>query len=176
MQTKKKKVMIPLIILTILVVLFSMVSPKFFSNLLSGRVSFPDKYVGSKITLENGRQFTVLRTLHVKTKSNSPADYATSIVRFKFGGLSLETNKNLSMIPAPFLMGMPGFIEKNWVFNEETGEFQGIYKWESKAFADNYPDSFIYKLMTKRAAPGSLTYEVVTNTEMSSYLENLISD
>ena len=42
---KKKKVLIPIIILLIFVILFSLVSPKFFWNVLTGNVSFPEKYV-----------------------------------------------------------------------------------------------------------------------------------
>lgn len=168
---KRKKALIPIIILLVSVVLFSLVSPAFFGNVLSGRISFPGKYVDSKITMEDGTQYTILRTLHVEAKDNLPNEKAVFMVRFKFDDLSLETNKNLSMIPAPFLMGMPGFIEKNWVFNNETGDFQGIYQWESAEYAENYPDSFIFRLMTKRAAPGSLSYVIKPDTEISQYLE-----
>jgi hypothetical protein len=172
---KKKKVLIPIIILLIFVILFSLVSPKFFWNVLTGNVSFPEKYVDSEITLASGKKYTVLQTLHVEVKISSPDDLAVFKVRFKFDDLSIEANKKLSMIPAPFLMGIPGFIEKNWVFNNETGDFQGIYQWESLEFAKKYPDSFIFKLMTKRAVPGSLSYEIKPNTEISHYLEKLNS-
>lgn len=144
----------------VLIILFSLVSPKFVWNVMSGRVSFPDKYIGSTITMEDGKPYTVFRTLPVEVENGLPDNYAVFVVRFKFSDLSLETNKKLSMIPAPFLVGMPGFIEKNWMINNKTGEFQGIYHWESKEFAENYPNTFIFKLMTKRAVPGSLSYEI----------------
>jgi hypothetical protein len=52
-------------------------------------------------------------------------------VKFKFKNLSTGVNKRLSIIPAPFLMGMKGFCEKNWTINESTNYFQGIYQWSS---------------------------------------------
>jgi hypothetical protein len=30
-------------------------------------------------------------------------------------------NKRLSIIPAPFLIGMKGFLEKCWMYDEDTG-------------------------------------------------------
>lgn len=87
----------------------------------------------------------------------------------------METNKRLSMIPAPFLMGMKGFREKYWTFNEDTDYFQGIYQWESKEIAENYPGSFIFKLMTKRAASGTLSYEIIPDMVLSKYIRELTS-
>lgn len=171
---KNKKVVIPLSAFVLLLISFSAVSPKFFLNVFSGRVSFPDKYVGSILTMADGEKYTILRTLRVDINSNQTARPAVFIVRFKFQDLSLETNKILSMIPSPFLIGMEGFMEKIWVFNNDTGGFQGIYQWKSKEIAENYPESFIFKLMTKRAAPGSLSYEIKPDTDLSQYLKKRI--
>jgi hypothetical protein len=129
--------------------------------------------VGTDLNMEDGKKFTVLRRLKVEAKNESTKGYAVFKVRFKFKSLELKTNKRLSMIPAPFLMGMKGFREKYWTFNEETDYFQGIYQWESKQIAEKYPDSFIYKLMTKRSAPGTLAYEVLPNTNLSEYIKRI---
>lgn len=170
---KKKIIIFILFVFIILFTLFSIVSPHFLPNLCSGRVSFPEKYKGIKLLMEDGKKYTVLRTLQVASRESSNKGYAVFLVRFKFKNLSLDLNKKLSMIPAPFLIGMEGFIEKNWVFNNDTGEFQGIYQWESRGFAEKYPKSFIFNLMSKRAAPGSLSYEIKPNTDLSKYLEKL---
>ena len=172
---KKKKVIIPLSILIILFGLVSVVSPKFLLNTIGGRISFPNKFIDSKLTMEDGKEYSLFRTLHVDMDNRKPGENAVFIVRFKFKDLSLEANKKLSMIPALFLTGMDGFIEKNWTINSETGEFQGIYQWESIELAERYTESFIYKLMTKRAAPGSLSYDIKPNTDLSQYLKKRIS-
>jgi hypothetical protein len=90
--------------------------------------------------------------------------------------MTLKTNKRLSIIPAPFLINMKGFREKIWTFNEETGLFQGIYQWESKELAEKYPDSFVFNLMTKRAAPETVSYKIIENTLLADYIKSLMSD
>lgn len=46
------------------------------------------------------------------------------------------------------------------MFGKETGEFQGLYEWDTVDDAKNYLFSFPMKLMEKRAIPESLTYEI----------------
>jgi hypothetical protein len=172
---KKKKGIIPLAIFVVVVIFVIGFAHRFIFNIFSGRVQFPEAHVGENLKMEDGKKFTVLRRLEVKRENDSAKEYAVFKVRFKFKSLTLKTNKQLSMIPAPFLIGMEGFSEKYWTFDEQTGYFQGIYQWESKEIAEKYPDSFIFKLMTKRAAPGTLSYEIIPNTDLSQYIKELSS-
>jgi hypothetical protein len=168
--------MITIISLSIAVTLFLFfisIGRIFVINIFSGRVHFPEEYVGANLKMEDDKVFTVLRRLQVEARDDASDGYAVFKVRFKFKSLNLDTNKSLSMIPAPFLMGMKGFREKYWTFNEETDYFQGIYQWESKEIAEQYPESFIYKLMTKRSVPGTLSYEVLPNTDLSQYIKRI---
>jgi hypothetical protein len=142
-------------------------------NLMKGNVHFPEEYVGKVLTMEDGQKFTVFRTLKVDGSGDNPDNLAVFKVRFKFKNLSSGANKRLSIIPAPFLMGTEGFREKDWTINESTNEFQGIYQWSSREAAEQYPDTFIFKLMTKRAAPGTVSYEILPNTEITEYLKIL---
>ena len=139
-------------------------------NILSGRVHFPEDYVGRIIEMKDGQNFRIFRRLQIDGKSENHNDKTIFKVKFRFRNLSPETNKRLSIIPAPFLMGMKGFREKVWTINEKTNEFQGIYQWSSQEAAEDYPDTFIFKLMTKRAAPGTVSYEILPNTDLSEYL------
>lgn len=160
----------------ILFLFFISIGRIFFINIVMGRVHFPTKHIGANLKMEDGKIFTVLRRLQVDSKGEETDGYAVFKVRFKFKSLELNTNKRLSMIPAPFLMGMKGFREKYWTFNEETDYFQGIYQWKSKEIAEKYPDSFIYKLMTKRSAPGTLSYEIIPNTDLAQYIKKISSE
>lgn len=145
-------------------------------NVFSGRVSFLSNNTGQVLTMEDGEKFTVLRTLRVEDKNRDIDGYSIFIVRFKFNGLSFNTNKRLSLIPAPFLMNMKGFVQKTWTFNNTTNEFQGIYQWKSKDDAVHYPDSFVFKLMTKRAQPGTVNYRVIPKTSIENYMKKLSSN
>jgi hypothetical protein len=171
-----KRIVILISILIILLIFFTVFANKFVLNVFGGRVNFPTEHVGESLIMEDGQTFVVFRRLIINNQNKGADGVAVFKVRFKFKSLKSGTNKNLSMIPVPFLIGMKGFNEKYWSFNENTGYFQGIYQWESKELAEKYPDSFIYKLMTKRAAPGTLLYEIIPNTNLSKYIEKLSSD
>lgn len=139
-------------------------------NLLKGHVHFPDENVGDVLKMKDGGNFTVFRRLKVDGEYEDHDNIAVFKVRFKFKSLSTQANKRLSIIPVPFLIGMKGFREKIWTINESTNDFQGIYQWSSKEMAARYPETFIFKLMTKRAAPGTVSYEIIPNTDLTYYV------
>jgi hypothetical protein len=144
-----------------------------FARLFSGRIHFSKKYVGKFLTMEDGKKFQVIRDLKVDPKQSPEKSAAIFKVRFKFSGLPPGVNKLLSMFPAPFLLAKPGFRRKIWTVNEE-GYFQGIYQWASEEHAKAYPQSFIFKLMTKRSAKGTLSYKVIPDTLLADYIEHLV--
>lgn len=170
MKMGLKTVILP--VAAILLIFCLIIARTTIGNLLRGYVHFPQEYVGDVLTMEDGKVFTVFRRLKVDGKGDNPNDLAVFKVRFKFKNLSTGANKRLSIIPAPFLMGMKGFQEKIWTINKSTNDFQGIYQWSSKEAAMRYPDTFIFKLMTKRAAPGTISYEIMPNTDLVEYISN----
>lgn len=137
-------------------------------NIIKGYASLPKDDIGRSISLESKKYF-VFRRLSVKQKiHHNPAVFR---VRFRFRNLPVSINKILSGIPTPFLIGMKGFNEKYWTISSD-GEFQGIYQWGSEQRAKNYPNSFIFKLMTKRAKPNTINYEIVMDTNIKDYIED----
>ena len=172
----KKKTSILLSALAILLILFIAFANTFVVNLFSGRVHFPEEHIGRDLTMEDGKKFVVFRRLKVGERTDMGKNFAVFRVRFQFKSLGSSLNKRLSMIPAPFLIGMTGFREKYWTIDEKSGFFQGIYQWESKEFAEKYPSSFIFRLMANRAAEGTLSYEIIPNTDLSKYIERVSSD
>ena len=123
--------------------------------------------------MEDGQEFQVIRHLKVNPKKGLEKSVTVFKMRFKFSGLSLRVNKRLSMIPVPFLIAKPGFLQKIWSVSED-GYFQGIYQWASEEFAEKYPQSFIFKMVTKRSAENTLSYEVFPNTLLSEFVESLL--
>jgi len=143
------------------------------SRLNRERIQFSKEYVNKTLMMEDGKKFQVIRDLRVDSINNQAEPVALFTVRFKFSGLPLAINKRLSMIPAPFLMANMGFREKVWCVGKD-GYFQGIYQWASKESAESYPDSLIFKIMTRRSAKGTLSYKVIPDTVLSTYIEKLI--
>jgi hypothetical protein len=172
----KRIIFIVLSALILFLALITLFAQTFLFNVACGRVHFGEKHVGQTLTMEDGKKFTVYRRLKITVKANAADNGAVFIVRFKFKSLKPSTNKHLSMIPTPFLIGMKGFREKYWTFDENSGFFQGIYQWDSKISAERYPGSFIFKVMTKRSAAGSLSYLILPDTDLSEYIEKLSSN
>jgi len=149
-------------------------SETIIGNVLGGYLHFPKEYIGKILIMEDGQEYTIFRHLKIDPQKESETSKAVFEVRFKFANLSSGMNKYLSLIPVPFLIGLPGFREKYWTINEQANYFQGIYQWESKELAEKYLESFIFKVMTKRSAPNSLSYQIIPNTCLSEYVKKLI--
>ncbi len=76
----------------------------------------------------------------------------------------------LSLIPAPLIGGYPGFQNKLWMVQEETGFWQGMYEWESTEAVERYRRSWILGLMNRRAEPGSISESVILRTPLEDYV------
>lgn len=68
-------------------------------------------------------------------------------------------NRRLSLIPAPFIAAQPGFRSKLWAIESETGEFTGYYEWDTATAAKDYQHSFPLRLLKRRAAAGTFSFE-----------------
>jgi len=135
---------------------------KTLGHALQGRLHFPKERVGETIIMEDGQQFVVFRHAIVEPNPGQPTiPEATFRVRFRIAGMSPKQNIRFSLLPIPFFVGLPGFRSKLWTLNQTTGDFQGIYEWDTIQDAENYTRSFAMKFMTRRAVPGSVSSEVV---------------
>jgi hypothetical protein len=126
---------------------------------LQGRIHFPKERLGE--TVDEGEEFEVFRQMTLDLGSDQPEQPGAIFkVRFQFASMSPEMNIKTSLIPIPFIVAQPGFRSKTWLLGRETGEFQGIYEWDTVASAEAYWTSFPMTLMKKRAVPDSLSYEI----------------
>jgi len=66
----------------------------------------------------------------------------------------------MSRLTILFFLGLPGFRSKLWLRNNSTGEFGGIYEWDTVQDADNYDQSFAMKLSQRRSVPGKFYTKV----------------
>jgi hypothetical protein len=140
-------------------------------DMLRGRIHFSQKYRGKAIRMDDGQQFTVFRHMVFDKSANHSETIPTVfIVRFTFAALSQQANRTASLIPIPLIAGFPGFREKIWMVNEQTGSWQGVYQWESEQAADAYQHSFVLSIMNKRAIPESLSYTILPKTRLSEYM------
>ncbi len=86
-------------------------------------------------------------------------------MRFKLARMSTQLNRLFSLLPIPFFIGLPGFRAKLWTVNEETGENQGVYQWDSLKQAEAYANSFAMRFMSRRSLPGSVSHQILPVAE-----------
>ena len=111
--------------------------------------------------VDEGEEFEIFRHMTLDPSKDQPEKPGAIFkVRFQFASMSPEMNIRTSLIPIPFIVAQPGFRSKMWMLGQETGEFQGVYEWDTVASAENYWISFPMKLMKRRAVPESLSYEI----------------
>lgn len=141
-------------------------------NVLRGRIHFSKEYIDKTLRMDDGQQFSIFRHMTLEASAcHSDATPAVFIVRFKFATLSQHANRVASLIPIPLIAGFPGFREKIWMVNEDTGYWQGVYQWESEQAVEAYQHSFVLGIMNKRAIQESLSYIILPNTRLSEYME-----
>ena len=129
---------------------------------LRGHLHFPKNRVGEVIKMEDGQEFIIFRQVIVDPSQDQPEESgATFIVRFHVAHMSARQNKLFSLLPIPFFAGLPGFRSKLWMLNKASGDFQGVYEWDSVEYAKNYANSFAMKFMTMRSAHGSISCEII---------------
>lgn len=125
---------------------------------LSNRIRFPKKIIGKKVLLD-GEEWVVFRQVVVKPGKNQPEiPQAIFRPRFHVKGMSIRRNILFSNIPILFIIGLPGFRSKTWLYSEITGDFSGYYEWDTLEDAENYSQSFATKFMTERSVPGSVSF------------------
>ena len=128
---------------------------------LSGRLHFPSGRVGESLRMGDGRSFVIFRQGVVDPLPGQPEHPgAVFIVRFHLATMSAGLNKIFSLLPIPFFIGLPGFRSKLWTLDENSGDFQGIYEWDTVQDAENYAKSFAVKFMARRSLPGSLSFQI----------------
>lgn len=129
----------------------------------TGRLRFPSNRVGENITMPDGRTYAIFRRAVVKQgKNQSQKPSALFQVRFRITSMTPKQNEIFSLLPIPFITGLPGFRSKLWMVDRKTGECQGVYEWDTIEDAQRYADSFAMRFMSGRAAPGSVWYRIYT--------------
>lgn len=127
---------------------------------LRGRAHLRRNLKGHSIK-DHGEDFDAFRKLEVSRVRPG----AVFKVRFRFKNLSAAANRRLSAIPIPLIAAQPGFRSKTWFLGRQSGEFIGLYEFDTVEAAEAYWDSLPLRMMRRRAAAGSLSHEIYATTE-----------
>lgn len=69
------------------------------------------------------------------------------------------------------ITGFPGFIAKIYSVDFKTGYWQGLYQWRSMKDLEEYKQSFVLRMMKKRAKQGTLQTSALQGKDLLEYIE-----
>jgi hypothetical protein len=131
--------------------------------LITGRLRFPRQRVGQTIELD-GEPWRIFREAGVSPRGGDPAaPEAIFRPRFHVARMSVRQNIFFSLLPMWLIFGMTGFRSKLWLVNPQTGDFSGLYTWNTLEDAENYQRSPAGRFMTNRSVPGSVSFQVIAH-------------
>ena len=124
-------------------------------RLITGKLRLSNLFIGEIIEMDDHSSYKIFRHITIR-KVTFDSKFTVFIVSFKFTHLSHGGNKIASIIPMLLITGFPGFVKKIYAVNPENGYWQGMYQWESSEHLEDYKSSFVFKVMNKRAIPGTI--------------------
>lgn len=138
---------------------------KYIACRLTGKVRFPGDRVGKMISFE-GRDYEIVKEIEIlRPEAGEPEAIFT--VKFHLASMSPAANKIFLNLPVPFFAGLPGFRHKLWLYDPGTGDFRGLYKWQTAEDAEMYAKSFAVRFMKGRSVPGSVSYKIIDRRNMA---------
>lgn len=146
-------------------------------SLLAGRLHHPTDRVGTVLSPGDGQRFVVFRETVVEPAGADSLE-AGAVLAFRFHlrfmprlirPIVVRVFEPLSILTTPFFAGLPGFRTKLWLFEHGTGDYMGVYGWETAEQAERYARE-LRRLMDRISVPGSVAYEVVEETPLSEYV------
>lgn len=142
-------------------------------RLLTGKLRLSDLFMGEIIEMDDNSNFLVFRHI-TDRKVTFTSKFTVFIVSFKFSHLSHKANKIASIVPMLLIAGFPGFVKKIYAVNHKNGYWQGMYQWESLEYLKEYKKSFVFKVMNKRAIPGTIQSIQFENKSLDIFFKDKV--
>jgi hypothetical protein len=142
-------------------------------RLAIGKLSLNDLYLDKTVLMKDNSKYRIFRHITIKNVEND-AETTVFIVSFKFARLSHKANKKASIIPMLLITGFPGFVKKIYAVNPENGYWQGMYQWKSLRHLEEYKKSFVFRIMNRRAIPGSINSFEIENENLVNFIDGRV--
>jgi len=145
--------------------------------LVTGTLRTLDERVGDRVLTDAGQAFTVYRETTVRPPSET-THRTGAVLTFEFHlwfmpdplvPYAVRVFEPFSILTTPFFAGLPGFRTKLWLFDHDTGDYQGIYQWETVRDAERYARA-LTRVMAFLSVPGSVSYEVADEATLDEYV------
>ena len=128
---------------------------KSFTLLITARIHFKSESVGQKIFVNN-QDYTIFRHALLRNPQEPQGIFCVW-----FGTkMSPSKTKILSTFTMIAFIGFPGWTSKKWLVNDKTGDFGGIYEFDTVENAKKYQNSYAMKFSKWRSKEGNFRTEV----------------
>lgn len=142
-------------------------------RLITGKLRYSDQFMDKIIEMDDHSNFQVFRHI-TEQEVTFTSKFTVFVVSFKFSHLSHRANKLASIVPMLLITGYPGFVKKIYAVNPENGYWQGMYQWESIEYLEEYKESFVFKVMNKRAIPNTIQSIQFENQSLDDLLKEKV--
>jgi hypothetical protein len=142
-------------------------------RLITGKLRLSKQFIGEIIEMDDLSSYKIFRHI-TDRKVAFNSKNTVFIVSFKFAHLSHRGNKIASIIPMLMITGFPGFVKKIYAVNPENGFWQGMYQWESSEHLEDYKKSLVFKVMNKRAIPGTINSIQFQDKSLDSFINEKV--
>jgi len=79
------------------------------------------------------------------------------IINFNLEGVDRAQYQEICDQVAPVFAGVPGLISKQWLANEETNTYGGVYRWEDRQAMLAFQDSELFSQIASNPALANVT-------------------
>jgi hypothetical protein len=141
------------------------------ARLVSGRLIVSHSYRERPVVNARGGTFIIFRHIRVNPLEQETGN-CVFVVSFKFARLSFRANKLASVVPMLMITGFPGFMQKMYAMDPDTGFWQGMYQWRSGEHLEAYQKSFVFRMMKRRAINGTVNELTLLNQQLTDYLKS----
>ena len=127
--------------------------------------------------MSDGRTYTVFRETVKDPASWAPGSGEPVVLQPRFHLRAMRAGQRrrytlfrcVCVVTTPSFVGLAGFRSKLWMEDKATGDFAGLYEWDSAEQAGPYGEGLcrVLRLLSRR---GSVTYELVPGRTVDEYL------
>jgi hypothetical protein len=135
------------------------------------RMHLPAQWVGTRLHFADGTSARVFRETVVDR--GATADPCVLVVEFRLRavrGRGHAVFRRESLLNTPLFAGLPGFVSKLWLADDERGRYRGLYEWDGPWLAENYARA-LWRVLALVSARGSIHYVVLPGLRRDALLD-----
>jgi hypothetical protein len=144
--------------------------------LATGVVRRRRSLVGDPLRMSDGQVYEPFRHT-VKDPDAWRPDTSPAVLQARFHLLGTRADqrafhwlfRHVCIVTTPFFVGLPGYRSKLWMTDPATGDYAGLYEWDSFREAQAYVRGLM-PILRALSRAGSVSYEIVADTTVEEYL------